>query len=486
MYSNLRRVVAPVVLTLIALMVTTSPASRAASNTLLADTRALVQAADGTAGDNFGRAVAIDDDLMAVGASAADINGVNGAGAVYLFRRDTGAPTGWTEFKKLTVALPELNELYGANIALDGDVLAVGATARNVGANSDVGVVYLYERNQGGADNWGLRTTLSEPLGGFASYGSAVALDGNLLLVGAKGAFQLRGAAYLYDRSASWGKIKELRDLDGVIADYFGEVVAIDGDTIVVGQPMYTLSSRDDNSGAAFVFGRDQGGPNNWGNVTRLVAGSPEPDSRFGSAVALDGATVVVGALGASSGGSSPVLRTGAADIFERDQGGSNSWGFVKRLIAEDGASEDRYAEALTLVGDDLWVGAALSNASGFTNQGIVYRYGRNQGGTGAWGATAVLEAEDGAANDLFGSAIAAHGATAVVGAVGHLDSRGAVYVPGADAPPPPPLSRVYLPQLRNSRFVPTGTLRDGGNLAATSGARVGAVAGTFTEAVGD
>ena len=483
-YSNLRRSAAPVVLTLIALMLTAFPASYAADNTLSTETLARVQAADGAPGDNFGHAVAIDGDLMAVGASAATINGVNGAGAVYLFRRDTNTPTGWTEFKKLMVVLPELNELYGANVALDGDVLAVGATARNVGANFDVGVVYLYERNQGGADNWGLRTTLSEPLGGFASYGSAVALDGNLLLVGAKGAFQLRGAAYLYDRNANWGKIKELRDVDGVIADYFGEAVAIEGDTIVVGQPMHTLSSRADDSGAAFVFGRDQGGPNNWGIVKRLAADSPEPNSGFGSAVALDGATVVVGASDASSGGSSPVLLTGAAYIFERDQGGSNSWGIVKRLVAEAGASGDRYGEALALVGDELWIGAAFSDASGFNNQGSVYRYGRNQGGSGGWGEIPGLEAEDGVANDQFGNAIALYGTTAVVGAVGHLDSRGAVYAPGASEPAPPLLSRVYLPQISHVTFRPTGVLRDGGSVAATTGARIGAVAGTFTEAV--
>ena len=483
-YSNLPRIVAPVVLMLIAFMVTTFPASRATGTTLSADARALVQAADGAPGDNFGHAVAIDGDLMAVGASAADVNGVNGAGAAYLFRRDTGAPTGWTEFKKLTVALPEVNERYGAHVALDGDVLAVGATARNVGANSDVGVVYLYERNQGGADNWGLRTTLSEPLGGFASYGSAVALDGGLLLVGAKGAFQLRGAAYLYDRRVDWGKIKELRDVDGVTTDYFGETVAIDGDTIVVGQPMYTLSSRADNSGAAFVFGRDQEGPNNWGKVAQLVINSAEANSRFGSAVALDGATIVVGASNASSGGNTPVERTGAAFVFERDQGGANSWGMVKRLVAAGGASGDFYGEAVALASDDLWVGAAFSDASGFKARGIVYRYGRDQGGAGAWGETAGLEAEDGLAGDQFGSAIAVYGATAVVGAVGHLDSRGAVYVPGQDDPSPPPMSRIYLPQISHTRFISTGVLRDGGSVEATSGARVGAVPGTFADDV--
>ena len=483
LYANLRRIVGPVVLTLIALMMATFPASYAANTTPSADTLALVQSADGAPGDTFGHAVAIDGDLMAVGASAADVNGVNGAGAVYLFRRDTGAPTGWTEFKKLTVALPEVNEFYGVTVALDGDVLAVGATARNVSVNSDVGVVYLYERNQGGTDNWGLRTTLSEPLGGFASYGSAVSLDGNLLLVGARGAFRLRGAAYLYDRSVDWGKIKELRDVDGVIADYFGETVVIDGDTIVVGQPMYTSSGRADNSGAAFIFGRDQGGPNNWGQVTRLAADIPEPNSGFGSSVVLDGATVVVGASQASSAGSNPVLRTGAAYIFQRDQGGSNSWGIVKRLVAEDGADGDRYGEALALLGDELWVGAPFSDASDSNAQGVVYRYGRDQGGTGAWGELPGLEAEDGLVSDQFGSAIAVSGTTAAVGAIGHFDSRGAVYVPGANEPPPL-LSRLYLPAISHARFIPTGVLRDGGSVEATTGARIGAVAGTFTEAV--
>lgn len=93
-YSNLRCAVAPVVLTLIVSMVTTFPASHAVGSTLLANPLTLVQSADGVPGDTFGHAVAVDGDLMAVGASAADVNGVNGAGAVYLFRRDTNAQTG--------------------------------------------------------------------------------------------------------------------------------------------------------------------------------------------------------------------------------------------------------------------------------------------------------------------------------------------------------------------------------------------------------
>ena len=185
---------------------------------------------------------------------------------------------------------------------MQGDVVAVGAPREDGFGSSDQGVVYIFERNQGGANAWGLAKKFSESVGQFGGFGNDVALDDGLLLVGAAGAFGQKGAAYLFDRTAGWGKLKELLDPASVIGDYFGESVALDGDTAVIGEPHADVSGLNGNEGAAFVFQRDQGGPNTWGQVTRLVANTSEPNSKFGEAVALDGDTIVVGAWNAASG----------------------------------------------------------------------------------------------------------------------------------------------------------------------------------------
>jgi hypothetical protein len=478
--NNLRGyIVATLVLMVIGVVVALplNPVVRAGR---VADTLLAVEASDGASGDLFGGDVAVSGDLMAVGARWAD-DTRNDQGAVYLFERDAAAPTGWTEFKKITVELPEVGEEFGTSVALDGDVLAVGAPDRNGFGVSEQGAVYLYERDHGGADTWGLSMTLTEPLPSFSYFGSDVALDGGTLVVGARSTNGIRGAAFVYDRATAWGKVKELSDPSGVIADYFGESVAIDGDTIVVGQPMKVGNTRPDTSGAAFVFGRDQDGPDAWGQVARLVADVPEPLMEFGDQVALDGDTVVVGAINTGGDDSTFEPPHGAAFVFERDQGGPDAWGMTKRLVADEAAPGDRFGSALALAGDDLWVGAEGADGD-FTNQGAVYHYGRDHGGAGTWGEAARIEVEDGLPNDSFGSALALDGAAAMVGANGRDASRGVVYVAGEDTTPSPTpsLTRVYLPHIGNDTFAKTGTLADGTSVAATTGARLGAATGTL------
>ena len=56
---------------------------------------------------------------------------------------------------------------------------------------------------------------------------------------------------------------------------------------------------------------------------------------RFGYSVAISGNTIVVGAYVDDISNNT---NQGAAYIFERNQGGVNNWGEVKKLVASDGA----------------------------------------------------------------------------------------------------------------------------------------------------
>ncbi|MFL5803579.1 MAG: hypothetical protein ACJ8CR_17780, partial [Roseiflexaceae bacterium] len=105
-----------------------------------------------------------------------------------------------------------------------------------------------------------------------------------------------RGAqrAYIFTRdpaSDTWQPVARLGlDLSSGGDSHFGEAVAIDGDTVVVGSP--------DPVGAAYIYQRNQGGPNNWGLVTRIRAHDPWWYGYFGFSVAISGDTTVVGAWG--------------------------------------------------------------------------------------------------------------------------------------------------------------------------------------------
>ena len=82
-----------------------------------------VTASDGDDGDNFGNAVDIDGDFAIVGARFDDSNGDN-AGAAYIYRRVSGT---WVEDTKILPSDGVANDLFGADVAISGDIAVVGS-----------------------------------------------------------------------------------------------------------------------------------------------------------------------------------------------------------------------------------------------------------------------------------------------------------------------------------------------------------------------
>ncbi len=198
----------------------------------------------------------------------------------------------------------------------------------------------------------------------------------------------------------------ELTAFDGAADDRFGIAVAVSGDTALVGAPY------DNSQGAVYIFERDQGGADNWGWVIKFISISVTAGDNFGIAVALSGDTALVGAFGDDANGSS----SGAAYIFERDQGGADNWGQVKRLTASDGAAGDNFGAVVALSGDTALVGARFDDDIA-TASGSAYIFERDQGGTDNWGQAKKLTASDPAMQDYFGHDVALSGDTALIGA---------------------------------------------------------------------
>ena len=55
----------------------------------------------------------------------------------------------------------------------------------------------------------------------------------------------------------------------------------------------------------------------------------------------------------------------GAAYIFKRDQGGADNWGQVKKITASDGAAGDYFGVSVSISGDTVVVGAAKDDDNG-------------------------------------------------------------------------------------------------------------------------
>ena len=207
--------------------------------------------------------------------------------------------------------------------------------------------------------------------------------------------------------------------------DQFGHSVAISGDNVLVGARYE--DGLGTNRGAAYVYGRNQGGADNWGQVTKLIASTPEDAAYFGCSVALSGDFAVVGAYGEDGAGTN----RGVVYVFDRTQGGPDAWGQVAKLTASDGEDVDEFGYSVAIDGDYVVVGSYQEDGAG-TSRGAAYVYGRNYGGADAWGEVLKLTASDAQDQDFFGFSVAISGDYAVVGAPyvnGAGSNRGAIYI---------------------------------------------------------
>jgi len=186
-------------------------------------------ASDVAAEDLFGDSVAISGDTVVIGApdgvGAADDG--SHSGSAYIFTRNSGGVDAWGQVTKLTASDAAPNNLFGDNVAIDGDTVVIVA--------HDVGI-YVFERNEGGADGWGEVVKLTPSVGSINSETVAISED---TIIAADYIMDAEGVAFLFERNAqgmadSWGQVAELKVSVG---GRFGISVGISDDTVIVGAP---------------------------------------------------------------------------------------------------------------------------------------------------------------------------------------------------------------------------------------------------------
>jgi hypothetical protein len=212
----------------------------------------------------------------------------------------------------------------------------------------------------------------------------------------------------------------ELTGSDGGAIDCFGTSVAIDGDTAVVGAPQHDFGPSADE-GAAYVFVRTGAG---WTQQIRLSASDGAANDQFGRSVAISGDTALVGAPNRTEGANPS---QGAAYVYLRV---GTVWTQRAKLTASAGTANSFFGVSVALDGDTALVGADGATVGGHANQGAAYPFIRTDG---AWARQPALTLSDGAAEDHFGYALALSGDTALIGAfgrtVGGRAAQGAAYV---------------------------------------------------------
>lgn len=332
--------------------------------------QAKLTASDGTAGDRFGNAVAIEGDTILVGAYFADVDGNEEQGAAYVFTRSGDT---WTEQGRLTAGDGVADDQFGWSVSLSGDTALVGTDRRPVGGQVRQGAAYVFTRS---GNTWSELARLSASDGADGDqFGYAVAVSGSTAVVGARGATvdgnNLEGAAYIFaDAGSGWTEQTKLSASDGDVGDGFGTSVALDDTTVIIGAEFSTLGGYF-GRGAAYVF---TGAGAGWSEQDKLIAGDYENNHGFGQSVAVDGDTALVGTPSSVSDNENQ----GAAYVFTR----SNSlWSEQAKLTPSAGAEGDLFGENVALNAGTALVGAPRDNVNGNENQGSAYIFGSPGGG---------------------------------------------------------------------------------------------------------
>ncbi len=377
---------------------------------------------DGATNDQAGESVSVDGDIAVVGASLDDDNG-DASGSAYVFERNAGEAHNWGEVAKLLASDGAAVDVFGEPVSVDGDTVLIGAHADD-DDGSRSGSAYVFDRDAGGPDAWGqVKKLTASDAAADDFFGISVSLSGDTAVVGARlddDNGDTSGSAYVFCRDAggadNWGEVAKLLPSDGAADDLFGHSASVSGDVAVIGA--HADDDNGDASGSAYVFYRNAGGPDNWGQVVKLLPSDGAADDHFSTAVCVSGGVAVVGAEADDDNGDA----SGSAYIFERNAGGADNWGQVAKLLASDGAAGDIFGKCVSISGGAVAVGAYYDDDHG-DRSGSAYVFHRDAGGVGNWGQIAKMTPADGAADDRFGDSISIDADTIVVGA--YLDDEG-------------------------------------------------------------
>lgn len=317
--------------------------------------------------------------------------GVKDESSTYVYALNS-LSNNWERTQKLKGRILTHNyRLFGYAVAVDGDYAVVGAPTTRFGESGyyrRVGAVYILHRVNGKWKNIKTLRSTNPPFDDDELFGSAVAIYGNNVAVGALPAARLSssGTVYIFNKdfggTDNWGFVKQLYvSTDDPrwrgYPDRFGSTLAFHDDVLVVGAPDDNKNIFGTNSirsaGSVFIFSQNQGGNNKWGMLRKITAPIRIENAQFGCGVAFDGTTLVVG---------SPADNNGSLFIYGKDHGGAGNWGLVKKVLDSDQLG---FGAAVGVSGDYIVTASRRTSSK----PSILYR---NQGGENNWGVLKKLE----------------------------------------------------------------------------------------------
>jgi hypothetical protein len=232
---------------------------------------------DGATFDGFGTSVSIFGNDAVAGTPFAN----GGTGYAYMMHYDGST---WSLTQKLTEPTGSPNDQFGTAVSLSGNYLAVGSPFDDI-TSTDMGSVTLFEFN---GTNWSRVDIITMVLNGTAFFGASVSLNGNQLLAGAPGDIvnsnNAQGSVHYFKRSSSWDYKQSITRSDGASNDFFGSSVSVSPNYMVIGSYGDQVGNNL-SQGSASIYQRMGIG---WQLLQFTTDPAGEPSERFGTSVSLD------------------------------------------------------------------------------------------------------------------------------------------------------------------------------------------------------
>ncbi|MCB0014527.1 MAG: FG-GAP repeat protein, partial [Anaerolineales bacterium] len=345
-----------------------------------------------------------------------------------------GSPNRWALTQKLAVAEEDIDS-FGYAVAISGDTVVVGAPGSNCWLRGCAGALLVFERDPEGGANWRYVQELAL-LGATFGMGRSVVIDGDTIATVAfsccLGPYTLETILLIYERNGAG-----LQPWTLVQTHFLGRIdphhaaMALAGDLLFVSEPIADYPIEPPQPGLVYVFARQGGGQNTWGPVARIASPTGIAEEYFGESLAYADHILAVGAPYASPW--KPPTQAGHVYLFQGDEHDPANWQWVQTLEASDNASANDFGRSVALFDDLILVGAsAVDNGAGMVS-GAAYLYAPETNGGTSWLVQQKLVPPDNSIDGAgFGYWVLGQGETLVVGEKGiGRHARVHIYEPG-------------------------------------------------------
>jgi len=305
-----------------------------------------ITAPDGVEMAEFGGSLKFGNNFLVAAAGRADIDDIIRAGALYIYEPNSNNQ--WTFAQKLISSNPYNDGLLGVNptsIAVDNNLIVAGAP----GVDSWKGSVYIFEKV---GNNWEETQKIDAPEGiEFGNFGIGVGISGSYLVIGASGVNSNAGKIYIYKKndSGQWLLNQSIVSSENSPSFYFGNSVSMDGNELVVGA---YAESDSGNISSAYIYKLDNNG--NWVETQKIPSYESSEHTYFAWTCEMKNNQLLI---------SSPHLygqEPGRTLLYKKNS--QNNWEFDQELTPQNDIAEDFYGWSIAMNDNEIIVGSARDN----------------------------------------------------------------------------------------------------------------------------